>query len=137
MLKLMLVFLGGGLGSTLRYLLSCCIHTAARSDENMPPEEAAIGLIPLGTLAVNILGCFLIGLAIPLLAQQRDEWRLLIVVGLLGGFTTFSAFGLESITLLKEGHAWIAAAYAIGSVIAGIIAAAAGAALSGKPLPIP
>jgi CrcB protein len=89
---------------------------------------------PLGTLAINLLGSFLIGVVIEL-AQTRAlgmtvEARTFLAVGVLGGFTTFSSFSYESLTLLREGAPGLAAAYVAGSVILGILAAFAGVVLA-------
>ena len=80
---------------------------------------------PFGTLAVNVLGCALIGVfaafaeAIPSL---NGPARLLLVTGLLGGFTTFSAFGLETVLMLRRGDTALAAAYVVASLVLGLIA---------------
>lgn len=85
---------------------------------------------PAGTFAVNLLGCLAVGLASGLLTPAREPLRLFLVPGLLGGFTTFSAFGLETHQLLQRG-AWPAAlAYAVLSVVAGVGAVALGRALA-------
>lgn len=80
----LLVALGGGLGAASRHLVGTLL----------PKPDG----FPLGTLAVNLLGCFFIGLALHL----EGRLRLLVVTGFLGGFTTYSAFGLESLDLLKN-----------------------------------
>lgn len=87
--NLALIVIGGGLGSLGRYLVSL----------------AAFGIIkdyPLGTLTVNIVGCFLIGLLLPLLLAWDESWRLFIIVGVLGGLTTFSSYGIETLMLAKQ-----------------------------------
>jgi fluoride exporter len=95
MIKILLIAAGGGAGTTMRYLLSGLVQRASGS------------AIPIGTLAVNVIGCFVIGLLATALAGPnllREEWRLALFVGLLGGFTTFSAFGFETITQFNEGR---------------------------------
>jgi len=91
------------------------------------------GEFPWGTLAVNLTGCFLIGLLLGL-AEQRDllnrEARLLLVTGFLGSYTTFSAFGWETYGLLRADDVGRAVANAAASVVAGVLAAWAGAALA-------
>lgn len=93
MTKALLVGMGGFVGSIARYLLGGLVQDLTR------------GTFPYGTLAVNILGCFLIG-GLSELADARavlsPEKRAFIVVGVLGGFTTFSAFGNETLNLLRE-----------------------------------
>ena len=76
MLNVLLVFVGGGVGAVLRYLVSLGVGTAMRSvthdDVGVPREDAAIGLVPWATLSVNVVGCLLIGLLIPLLSGQAE-----------------------------------------------------------------
>ena len=109
----LVVFIGGGLGSLMRYGLSLVI--GARG-------------FPFATLAANVAGCFLIGCFGA--AGVRLSWsgttRLLLTTGLCGGFTTFSTFSKESLALLEGGHHGLFALYAAGSVGLGIAAAALG-----------
>jgi fluoride exporter len=117
--KWVLLFVGGGLGSALRFGLSLAVD--ARLGPRFP--------FPWGTLAVNLSGCFAIGV-LATLADTRvisPSARLFLVTGLLGGFTTFSAFGMETFQLLQDGRAAAAAANAAASVTAGVLAVAAGA----------
>jgi len=108
-----LLFLGGGVGAVARYALGLWI-------------EARVGPgFPWGTFAINVGGC----LAIGVVATLADEhlWisppaRLLLVTGLLGGFTTFSTFGLETWQLFEEGRAGLALAYGGASLFAGLAA---------------
>lgn len=93
MLNISLIFLGGGLGSVLRHVLSVGLHKGR-------PDPTAF---PIGTLAVNLIGCVLIG-AVAGYVANREPARALFMVGLLGGFTTFSTFGLDTIRLLTEGE---------------------------------
>ena len=83
---------------------------------------------PWGTFAINLVGAFLIGLLTPILARwlPHANARLILIVGFLGGFTTFSAFALESIDLGRRGALAGAVAYVVGSVGLGILAAALG-----------
>ena len=81
----LLVAAGGGGGAMLRHLVGILCKGAA-------------GGFPVATLTVNVIGCFFIGLAV----DMENETRLLVVTGLLGGFTTYSAFGLESLQLLRQ-----------------------------------
>jgi len=110
MKALVLVALGGGFGSICRHLLSTWLTRTA-------------GGFPLATFAVNLIGCLLIGLFAGLAARHawlNGEARLLLAVGVLGGFTTFSAFGLDSLHLLRRGEHLIALGYVGGSVLLGL-----------------
>lgn len=103
MTKIVLIGLGGAAGSILRYLTSGWVQ-----------QWWPATVFPYGTLAVNVLGCLVIG-ALSQLAEARGvftpETRALVFVGGLGGFTTFSTFGNESINLLRAGENLRAAAY--------------------------
>lgn len=117
MKSLLFVFLGGGTGSMLRYLISMSIN------------QRTTGVFPWGTMAVNISGCVLIGFfyALSSRLQISDEMRLLLTVGICGGFTTFSTFGNESLQLLKSGFYLSFFAYTCGSLILGILGVMLGA----------
>ena len=114
MQNILIVGLGGFLGSIARYKLGGLIlHMTAQ------------GRFPLSTLAVNVLGCLVVGVLAG--AGERyevfgPEARLLLFTGLLGGFTTFSAFGLEAMHLIRRGDLGTAALYAGSSVVLGITA---------------
>lgn len=110
-LTLPLIALGGALGSVLRYLM-----------------VAAIGA-PWGTAAVNVLGSFAIGVLF-ILFDTRAGWQLFLMTGLLGGFTTFSAFSLDTLKLLLAGQTLQAAAYVGVSITLSLIAVALGVALA-------
>ena len=116
MKDLLFVFLGGGAGSILRYMVSRWLNTS---------------FFPWCTLAVNIIGCFLVSLFGTWIARQSlpTDLRLLMVVGLCGGFTTFSTFGNETMTMLRNGHLLLSFIYIFLSVAAGIAAAYIGAKL--------
>ena len=84
---------------------------------------------PAGTFLINLLGSFAIGLLAELFRLQvllAPELRLALITGVLGGFTTFSAYSLENLSLLREGANWLAASYALGSVAGGLLCALAG-----------
>ncbi len=83
---------------------------------------------PFGTFTVNIIGCFIIGLVMGYSERFNisSEWRLLLVTGFCGGFTTFSAFSIETMALLRDAQYLPAFLYIAGSVMAGVLAAFAG-----------
>jgi fluoride exporter len=113
MMNVLLVGLGGAVGSIARYKLGGVVlhHT---SDWRLP----------MGTLAVNLLGCFVAGVLAGLVERYdffSADARLFLFTGLLGGFTTFSAFGLDSVFLLHRGHVGVALAYVALSVVGGLI----------------
>lgn len=113
MKNLLLVFIGGGIGSVLRYALSHAIN------------RSTVSPFPYGTFAVNAIGCFLIGFIVFYTARFGDlaeQWRFLLATGLCGGFTTFSAFSLENALLLNDQRILLFLAYTIGSVAIGILA---------------
>jgi len=118
MKTLALVFLGGGIGASLRHLLGGAAQALSRS-----------ATFPWGTFAVNVTGCFAIGL-LAQLAESRGvpsgQGRTFLFVGVLGGYTTFSAFGNETIGLLRGGEALAAAANAGGQVVLGLLAVVLG-----------
>jgi CrcB protein len=103
---------GGALGSAARFLVGRA--TLAGFGPNFP----------YGTLTVNLVGGFAMGLLAGLLARHNahDNWRLLLGVGVLGGFTTFSAFSLDVVTLFERGDLATALGYALVSVIGSIVA---------------
>lgn len=107
---------GSFFGGILRYLLSQLLQSKVTTD------------FPIGTFAVNIIGCFCIGLVFALTdrGSLSAEWKLIIATGLLGGFTTFSAFSVETVNLLRDGQLWYAAGYAVSSVLIGLLATFAG-----------
>ena len=127
MVKLLLLFAAGGVGTLLRYGVN---HWTRELVEGTLAET-----VHVWTIGVNVLGCLLIGLLTPLLTSElavREEWRLAILVGLLGGFTTFSTFGFELFGLLEKGHAGRAAVYALSSVVLGLGAVWIGWSIAGR-----
>lgn len=119
----MKILLGVGVGSfvggALRYLLSQAV------------QATALSTFPFGTLAVNLIGCFLIGVVFALTDKGflTVEWRLFLATGLLGGFTTFSAFSNETVAMLRDGQFVYAAFYVGASVIFGLVSTFLGATL--------
>lgn len=107
------VALGGALGSVLRYLLGIWAQSLSKSID-----------FPYGTLTVNLIGCFIIGF-LAQLAESRGvftpESRAFVFIGILGGFTTFSSFGNETINLLRDGESLNALANVGANVIFGLI----------------
>ena len=104
---------GGALGACLRYGVALVL-----------PVNAASGRFPWATLIVNLLGCALAGAVYAWLErapETREFWRLLLMVGVLGGFTTFSAFGLETFHLLRQGFFGLAMTYVLVSVAGGLL----------------
>lgn len=101
---------GSFIGGVLRYLIAEYV------------QAKQVATFPLGTLTVNLIGSLLIGIVYGLAekANLTQEWRLFIATGLLGGFTTFSAFSMETVELLRDGHFVSAAAYITLSVLLGL-----------------
>jgi CrcB protein len=127
--SIFLVFLGGGIGSVLRYLAGV---QAARSIGAFTATEGW----PWGTFAVNVIGCLVIGIFFRLLPIPSDgpaSARLLLMTGVLGGFTTFSAFSLETAQLWLRGDAQGAALYVGASLVCCVVGVALGLAI-GKAL---
>jgi CrcB protein len=117
MYHLLLVALGGAIGSALRHLV------------NLAALRLAGPAFPWGTLAVNVAGSFAMGVLVELVARRfgaSADLRLFAMTGVLGGFTTFSAFSLDVVTLWERGAAGTALAYAGGSVVLSIAALVAG-----------
>lgn len=108
-----LVAIGGAAGSVLRYLTSVVVN------------KYYAHVFPLATFLTNLIGCFLIGIIIGWLAKNQmpdSNLRWLLVTGFCGGYTTFSAFGLENVTLLQNGNPGWAFLYMAASVIVGLAA---------------
>ncbi len=127
--KFMLVFIGGGIGSTLRYGTGLLIGRFTPANADTPHW---LSMYPVATLLVNLIGCGLIGLAWGLLGdpeEGNEAIRIALIVGVLGGFTTFSAFGWETLDLMNNGRLVTAMLYAVISVAIGLFAAWSGHAL--------
>lgn len=109
---LLLIGTGSFIGGICRYLLSQFI------------QSKFFLAFPFGTLGVNIIGCFAIGLVFALSERTNmtSELRLFLATGICGGFTTFSAFSNETFGLLRNGQLWYAAAYIASSVVLGVFA---------------
>src|SRR6185369_153312 len=105
-----LIVLGGGAGSLTRYVAGTAIMTRFG------------GRFPLGTLAINVTGSFLIGLIMTVLTERLQPspyWRPLLVIGFLGGYTTFSSFEWETYSAVREGAVWAGLVNVVGSVTLG------------------
>ena len=112
MKSFLLVFLGGGLGSGLRYLVTITMNQYSK-------------VLPFGTFTVNILGCLLIGLILGYAQKENtltSNQTLLLATGFCGGFTTFSAFANDNLELIKNGEIFNFSVYTIGSILVGVLA---------------
>jgi CrcB protein len=126
MLNLALVFFGGGTGSVFRYLFGVA-WKALGVRFPFPP-----------TFGINILGGLCMGALIGVLALRggadQEKWRLLIGIGVLGGFTTFSSFSLETVLMIERKDYGLAAGYVLGSVVLSILGVMLGLFLARKVL---
>jgi CrcB protein len=107
-----LVAVGGAVGAVMRYWLSIAVARIAGV------------AFPVGTLIVNVLGCLAMGVLFAVIVErgQPAAWRALLMSGLLGGFTTFSAFSIETVSLFESGEVGKAVTYVLASVIVCIVA---------------
>lgn len=124
----LIVFLGSGAGGVLR-------HAAGLAFTKVAPAAS----FPFATLTVNITGCFVMGLLLghwallsPQPAAPREELRVLVLVGVLGGYTTFSSFGRDFLALLRSGEPTHAALYVLLSVALSLVAVLAGHTLGAR-----
>ncbi len=115
--NILLVGIGGGIGSILRYLTSVYFTKNIQT------------IFPTGTFAVNIIGCLAVGILYGLFERQymsNPELKLLFITGFCGGYTTFSAFAAENVSLFQSGNSFIAFAYIASSILLGLLAVWAG-----------
>jgi len=120
--KYLVVLAGAGLGGLARYVAGTWIMTKYG------------GRFPLGTFVINITGAFLIGVMMALLTERfhpHPNWRLFIVVGVLGGYTTFSSFEYETWQAVRDGERWLGLLYMTGSVAFGYVGVWLGSLLAG------
>ena len=113
---LLFIAIGGASGAVARYLLAGWAHRLWE------------GNLPVGTLLVNVLGSFSIGIVYVVLVEKQlihQDWRGVLMVGFLGAFTTFSTFSLETITLIEAGHIGSALGYMLASAILCVVMAGA------------
>jgi CrcB protein len=121
--RYIMILLGGATGSLTRFLIGSAIMNRVG------------GRFPYGTVFINLTGSFLIGFTMTLLTERlkpHPNWRFLLVVGFLGGYTTFSSFEYETLGLVREGSRWLGFVNAIGSVALGYLAVWLGAAVAAK-----
>ena len=116
---LLAIGLGSFLGGISRYLVTLFL------------QNKFLSTFPYGTLGVNIIGCFLIGIVYGLSARGNInvEWRLFLATGFLGGFTTFSSFSNDTVSLLRDAQYWQAFSYIALSVLVGLVATFGGISL--------
>lgn len=119
MLKIFLVFIGGGLGATARYFFNTAL-------------AGKLGNFPLSTLVINVIGCFIMGVVVGVLAgkSHTELFRVFIAVGFLGGFTTLSAFFAETIALIHADQLHAVMISALGNIVVAFAACVAGLKLS-------
>ena len=112
MRALLAVGVGSFIGGVLRYVVAKTIQTTL------------LTTFPFGTLTVNIIGCFTIGVLFGISSRGNltQDWRLFLVTGLCGGFTTFSSFSQETFSLLRDGQYFYTGGYIAASVILGVFA---------------
>lgn len=121
--RYIMVMLGGATGSLTRYFVGTAIMTRLGAR------------FPVGTLIINVSGSFLIGFLMTLLTerfQPHPNWRFLLVVGFLGGYTTFSSFEWETLSLVKDGGRWLGMFNLVGSVMFGYAAVWLGSIIAAK-----
>ena len=118
MLKYIIIGFGGCVGAIFRYLVAGGVQSLAKTAS-----------FPVGTMTVNVTGCLLIGIGGGLIESRQlfsPEWRAFLFVGILGSFTTFSTFGMETFNLAKQGQ-WLASFGNVGlSLFLGLVAVLAG-----------
>jgi len=121
--RYLVVLAGAGLGGLARYVAGSWIMVKYG------------GRFPLGTFFINISGSFLIGVLMTLLTERLNphpNWRLFLVVGILGGYTTFSSFEYETYQAVRDGETWMGMLYVAGSVLLGYVGVWLGAVLAAR-----
>jgi CrcB protein len=121
--KLLVVLAGAGLGGVARYAAGTWIMAKYG------------GRFPLGTFFINVTGSFLIGILMTLFTERLDphpNWRLFLVVGILGGYTTFSSFEYETYQAVRDGEHWMGLLYVASSVLLGYAGVWLGALLAAR-----
>lgn len=120
-MRYLLVLIGGGAGALARFVAASAIMTRFG------------GKFPLGTFVINVTGSFAIGFLMTALTERYrldPAWRLFLVVGFLGGYTTFSSFEWETYTSVRDGALWAGIVNVVASVVFGYLAVWAGSALA-------
>lgn len=115
--NIFLVLTGSAFGGVIRFIFSAYLQNRVSSK------------FPLGTFSVNLLGCFIIGAIFALIAKSssgNNDIRLLLATGFCGGFTTFSAFAIENLDMIKNGNYTTALIYIVSSIVLGITATLVG-----------
>jgi CrcB protein len=121
--KYLVVLAGAGLGGVARYVAGTWVMAKYG------------GRFPLGTFVINVTGSFLIGVLMTLLTERLNphpNWRLFLVVGILGGYTTFSSFEYEAYQAVRDGARWMGMLYVTGSVLIGYLGVWLGAMLTAR-----
>jgi len=121
--KYLVVLAGAGLGGVARYVAGTWVMAKYG------------GRFPLGTFVINVTGSFLIGVLMTLLTERLNphpNWRLFLVVGILGGYTTFSSFEYEAYQAVRDGARWMGMLYVTGSVLIGYLGVWLGALLTAR-----
>lgn len=117
MMQILYIALGGALGAVARYVLSQTVDNVHTS------------FIPWGTFSVNLLGALLIGALFVIISEKQlihADFKYLLIVGVLGGFTTYSSFSLENFRLIEEGHLLVALSYMLGTTASCLLGVWAG-----------
>ncbi len=117
MFSYLIIFLGAGLGGAMRHGVNVAVTRAVGTG------------FPLGIMVINVTGCLVMGLIagwFALRGQASQEWRLFLTTGILGGFTTFSAFSLDAAVLWERGEPVLTALYVLGSVVLSLAGVFAG-----------
>lgn len=126
--RLFLIFVGAGVGGVLRYVIGHAVQQVTRADSATPS-------MPWGTIVVNVSGCLAMGFLAAFFASTTrvsEDVRLAILVGVLGGYTTFSSFGRETIALFSAGHTGTAVANILVSNTASLLAVVLGMWVCGR-----